>query len=132
MKELDWRSSDERAFAEKRRWKLAHRDASLYEIAAGSRGSKRMEYASQQLGDMYDHATVYDYASTRRPVAIIVHPYGRFTSAQVNLIARQYGLRGQIIEPTMYPNPEAQTVVFWRIRRYRGNKHLGSTSTASP
>lgn len=117
MRKFDHRTVAERAYAEKQRWKVARLHACLREIAAGSRGLKHAGHAASQLGKIYDHPTTYNEVGTRRPVAIIVHPYGRFTQAQVDAIARKYGVRGKIIKPTMYPHPDAQTIVFWRKRR---------------
>lgn len=116
MSKFDWRSDAEKAYAKEQGWKVARLDAGLREIAVGSRGLRCTEYASQQIGDMYDHATVYDDVDTGHPIAIIVHPYGQFAQAQVDAIASLYRLQGQIIQPTMYPHPQAQTIVFWRPR----------------
>jgi hypothetical protein len=114
MSDFDRRSATERAFAEKQGWKVAHRHASLRAISAGTRALKREEYANDQLGDMYDHATFYDYKESRRPAAIIVHPYRHFSQAEIYAVARRYGLTAEILEPTIYPHPDAQTIVFYR------------------
>jgi hypothetical protein len=112
MDNIDRRSESEKAFAEARGWIPSHRTVSLSDIAAGRRSSRREEYASVQLGDMYDHGTEYEYLGTTRPAAIIVHPYRRFTAAQVQEIAQRFGIQGAIIDPSMYHNPSAQTIVF--------------------
>jgi hypothetical protein len=114
MDNQDLRSAAETVFAYARGWKISPRTASLAEIASGRRNAHRQEYVSDQLGGMYDHATEYEFVGGRRPAGIIVHPYRHFTASEVQQIAQRYGLQGAIINPTMYPNPSAQTIVFWR------------------
>jgi hypothetical protein len=96
-------------------WKLTQsREHSLSEIAAGRRSSRVSTYASSQLGRMFDHPEYYEDATSRRPTALVVHPYRHFSQQEVDAIALQYGVRGQII-PNSWYDPSAQTICFSAI-----------------
>ena len=89
-----------KTFAASRGWKLARREADLFEIAAGRRSSWRTGFASDQLGRMFDHAEFYEWAGSRRPAAIVVHPYGHFSQSEVDAVAKLYRLKDRYS-----PNP---------------------------
>jgi hypothetical protein len=115
MNRFYWRSAAEGSFAEQQGWKVSRFAAGLGEIAAGSRGLTHEEYATEQLGDMFDHATFYDWAGSRRPAAIIVHPYGGLALELVQMVARRYNVQARIVIPSWYRS-EAQTIIFWGHR----------------
>jgi hypothetical protein len=60
---------------------------------------------------MYHHATYYEFVGTRRPAAIIVHPYAWITPQKIEAVAHRYGLRARMFEPS-WDHPEATTIVF--------------------
>jgi hypothetical protein len=130
------RTKTERMYAKQRGWRVARHGANLYEIAAGRRGgtdSSRWEYLSKQLGSMFDHVEWYDWAGTRQPAAVIVHPYGHYTQPEVQTIAKRCGVRAQIFRPSWWHNPQGQTIVFSAPRGHpRERRNIGTTAAQPP
>jgi len=138
MQRFYWRSAAEGAFADQQGWRVSRFAAGLGEIAASSRGLKHEEYPPEQLGHMFDHATFYDWRGSRRPAALIVHPYGHFTPEQVQAVARLYGVLARIVQPGWY-HPNAQTIIFSSLcpvrpapRRARTQSKLPRRATQRP
>jgi hypothetical protein len=128
------RTMTERKYVKERGWVLARREANLYEIAGGRRGgiNSRWEWLAKQLGSMFDHAEWYDWAGTRQPAAVIVHPYVHYTLEQVQAIANRYCVRAQVFRPSWWHNPEGQTIVFSAPRDGpRKQPTTGRTAAAS-
>jgi hypothetical protein len=109
------RTITEMTYVRGRGWAEARLDANLYDIADGRRGSRKagpFESVYDQLGRMFDHAEWYDWAGTRQPAALIVHPYGHISDGDVQAVVRRYGVSAQIHRPSWWHNPEGQTIVF--------------------